>query len=131
MFGQPVLWRETHLQPRFLWFDARLTVVFLFTLMHITLWTVLFTLACITVLSFFQRKGVSVDSILRYLRARLVGRKRPARPPSMDRLPVDFGFETQEVIEAYVKREELAAEGRLAARRKAASKASKKRGKRK
>lgn len=122
LFGRPVYWRETHLAPRFLFFDARLVILVLFTAMHIAIWTVSITIIAILVASIFERKGVSLDSILRFMRAKLVGKRRPARRPGLDRPPVDFGFETQERIDAYVARETMARQARAAAREKALKK---------
>jgi hypothetical protein len=94
MFGTPLHWRETHRQPRFLMFDGRIVVLILLTVMHIRVWTIALTVLAIAVLWFFDRKGVSADSILRFLRAAIVGRRRTARGRESERPPVDFGFET-------------------------------------
>jgi hypothetical protein len=94
-FGTPLYWRESHKQPRFLIFDGRLVITLFLTIMHLRPWTVALTLFAVAVLWFFERKGVSPDSIARFLRARIVGRKRSARGLQAERLPVDFGFETE------------------------------------
>ncbi|WP_411840069.1 IcmT/TraK family protein [Paracoccus sp. ME4] len=94
MYGSSLYWRETHRQPRFLIFDGRIVVLLLVAIMHFRVWTILLALIAALVLWFFDRKGISADSIFRYLRARLVGRKRSARGPSAERTAVDFGFET-------------------------------------
>ncbi|MBW3243592.1 IcmT/TraK family protein [Epibacterium sp. DP7N7-1] len=118
-FGTPVFWRETHKQPRFLIFDGRLVLVLFLTIMHLRLWTIALSLATIGILWFFDRKGVSADSILRFLRARLVGRRRTARGLHNERPAVEYGFET----EAHVDRARQTIELRAKADEKAKAKA--------
>ncbi|MEY8800310.1 IcmT/TraK family protein [Leisingera sp. XS_AS12] len=120
-FGTPLYWRESHKQPRFLLFDSRLVAVLFLTIMHIRMWTIILSIVTILVLWFFERKGVSADSILRFLRARLVGRKRSARGLHRERSAVDFGFET----EAHVQRARQMIEHRSQAAEKGKSKKGK------
>ena len=98
MFGTPLYWRETHKQPRFLIFDGRMIVLLLIVILHIRLWTVALAVIMMMVLAFFDRKGVPADSILRFLRASIVGRKRSARGFLAARQAVDFGFETKAAV---------------------------------
>tara|TARA_R110000850_G_scaffold226759_1_gene351933 strand:- start:69 stop:449 length:381 start_codon:yes stop_codon:yes gene_type:complete len=98
-FGTPVFWRETHKQPRFLIFDGRLVLVLFLTIMHLRLWTIALSLITIGVLWFFDRKGISADSIMRFIRARIVGRRRTARGLHNERPAVDFGFESEADVE--------------------------------
>jgi hypothetical protein len=100
LFGSPLYWRETHKQPRFLFFDSRLVIFIFLMIMHLRFWTLFLMLAGFGIVSFFERKGVSPDSILRFLRARIVGRKRTARGAHNERSVVDYGFETMSHIEA-------------------------------
>jgi hypothetical protein len=95
MFGTPLFWRETHKPGKFLMFEGRVVIVLLLMVMHIRPWTIALAFMVMGVLYFFQRKGVSADSILRYLRARLVGRRRTARGVHNRRVPVDFHFEAR------------------------------------
>lgn len=118
MYGSSLYWRETHRQPRFLIFDGRIVVLLLMAMMHFRVWTILLALTAAFVLWFFDRKGISADSIVRYLRARLVGRKRSARGVDAERTAVDFGFESARDV-AQMKR---IIEGRDIAARKAAAK---------
>lgn len=97
-FGTPLYWRETHKQPRFFFFDGRLVFLILLVIMHLRTWTVLLAVAMMVVLFFFERKGVSADSILRFLRASIVGQRRTARGLKAERYPVDFGFETVDEV---------------------------------
>mgnify|MGYP007027636146 CR=1 FL=1 len=108
-----------------MFFDGRLVVLILLAAMHIAIWT--FLLATIAILGAraFEAKGISIDDILRFLRARLVGKRRPARNPSEDRVAVDFGFETLERIEAFEKREGLIRNSRAEAHKKALAKKKK------
>lgn len=99
LFGSPLYWRETHRQPRFLMLDGRIVVLLLLMVMHIRVWTIALTLVAIAVQWWFGRKGISPDSILRFLRASIVGRKRTARGFAAERSAVDYGFETQAHVE--------------------------------
>ena len=98
-FGAPLYWRETHRQPRFLFLDGRLVITLFVMIMHIRPWTIALALITIIILWAFERKGISADSILRYLRASLVGRKRSARGFHAERPMVDFGFETEQMVQ--------------------------------
>jgi hypothetical protein len=106
--GRPLYWRETHRQVRFGPLDGRVVVLFLMTILHLRLWTLSLTLACLGILFFFSRKGIHADSILRYLRASIVGRKRSAHGLAAERMPVDYGFETEALVRQHADR--LAAE---------------------
>lgn len=97
-FGTPLYWRETHKQPKFLIFDGRIVVIFLGVILHVRLWTILLAVAVMIVLFLFDRRGIPADSILRFLRSALVGRRRSARGLAEERPPVDFGFETQAMV---------------------------------
>lgn len=96
-FGSPLFWRETHKPGKFLMFDGRVVVVLILMVMHIRPWTIVLAFSVMGVLYYFDRKGVSTDSILRFLRARIVGRKRSARGVHEERVPVDFYFETSRI----------------------------------
>ena len=110
MFGTPLYWRITHRQPRFILFDGRVVVLLLLTVMHIRLWTIGLSLIAMLVLWYFERKNISADSILRYLRARLVGPKRSARGFAAERSVVDFGWETPTMVEAQIRQQRLLSE---------------------
>lgn len=110
MFGTPLYWRITHRQPRFILFDGRVVVLLLLTVMHIRFWTIGLSLTAMFLLWYFERKNISADSILRYLRARLVGPKRSARGFSAERSMVDFGWETPAMVEEQIRLERLLAE---------------------
>lgn len=93
IFGTPLFWRETHKPGRFLIFEGRVVIVLLLMVMHLRVWTVVLAFSVMAILYYFDRKGVPADSILRYLRARFVGRKRSARGVHNERVAVDFHFE--------------------------------------
>lgn len=93
IFGTPLFWRETHKPGKFLIFEGRVVIVLLLMVMHIRPWTIGLAFSVMGVLYYFDRKGVSADSILRYLRARLVGRRRTARGIHNERVPVGYHFE--------------------------------------
>ena len=99
MFGEPVFWRDTMKPAKFLIFDVRAALALFPALMHIRPWTIALAIAVMVVFWWFERKGVPADSILRYLRARLVGPRRTARGAHEERLPVDFGFECRTFLE--------------------------------
>lgn len=97
IFGTPLFWRETHKPGKFLIFEGRVVIVLLLMVMHIRPWTIALAFTVMGVLYFFDRKGVPAASILRYLRARLVGRRRTARGLHNERVPVDFHFEAAQL----------------------------------
>lgn len=97
IFGTPLFWRETHKPGKFLIFEGRVVIVLLLMVMHIRPWTIALAFTVMGVLYFFERKGVPADSILRYLRARLVGRRRTARGVHNERVAVDFHFEGRQL----------------------------------
>lgn len=103
-FGTSLYWRETHKQPKLVIFDGRLIVLLLLVILHVRLWTIFLVLLAMLVLFFFERKGVPADSILRYLRSSLVGKKRTARGISAERMPVDFGYESRYMVEREAER---------------------------
>jgi len=94
IYGTPLFWRETHKPGKFLMFEGRVVVVLLLMVMHIRPWTIVLAFSVMGILYYFSRKGVPADAILRYLRARLVGRRRTARGVHNERVPVDFHFES-------------------------------------
>lgn len=118
--------RETHKQPRFLIFDGRLVLVLFLTIMHLRVWTIVLSILTILVLWFFDRKGISADSILRFLRARLVGRRRTARGLHHERMPVTLGFETEADVERVRQMIKLRGEAAEKAKSKTAKAAAKK-----
>ena len=99
MFGEPVFWRDTMKPAKFLIFDVRAALALFPALMHLRPWTIALAIAVMGVFWWFDRKGIPADSILRYLRARLVGPRRSARGAHEERLPVDFGFECRVYME--------------------------------
>ncbi|MEP3670787.1 MAG: IcmT/TraK family protein [Roseibium sp.] len=98
MFGTPMYWRETQKPVKFLFVDGRVVVVILLMLMHIKLWTFLLALTTVLVVFLFGRKGISMDSIIRFIRATIVGKKRTARGLDAERTVVDYGFETKKTV---------------------------------
>jgi intracellular multiplication protein IcmT len=93
MFGTPVFWRETMKPAKFLIFDGRVVLVLVPAFMHLRYWTLITAIITMFVFWYFDRKGVSANSILRFLRSKLIGRKRSARGVHEERTAVDFGFE--------------------------------------
>ena len=107
MYGQYVYWRETMRPAKFLIFDSRVVLAIIPVLIYMRVWT--FALAIISMFVFwwFDRKGIPADSILRFLRSWIIGKKRSARGLFEERTAIDFGFECQLYLEN-MKREELA-----------------------
>lgn len=122
MFGEPLYWRATSYHPRFFFLDGRVVVIALLFLMHMRVWTAALLIITIAVLVYFDRKGISPEEILRFLRSRLVGRRRTARGLAAERAFVDFGFETQADVDRAIARFEGAEAGRRAAAEKAEKK---------
>lgn len=94
IYGAPLYWRETHKLPRFLIFDGRVVLPILLSILHMRLWTIILTVIVLIALFYFDRKGISADSIARFLRAKFVGSHRTARGVDAERSFVDYGFET-------------------------------------
>lgn len=99
MFGSAMYWRETQKPAKFLFVDGRVVVFLLLMVMHIRVWTIVLAMSAIIVVWLFGRKGIGTDSILRFIRATIVGRKRPARGRDEERSAVDYGFETRGMVE--------------------------------
>lgn len=99
MFGTSLYWRETMKPARFLIFDGRVVLVILPAFMHLRFWTLIIAIATMFTFWWFDRKGVSADSILRFLRARIIGPKRSARGVFEERTAVDFSFECKKYLE--------------------------------
>lgn len=97
IFGTPLFWRETMKPGKFLIFEGRVVFVLLPTIMHLRLWTLTLSVVTMFVFWYFDRKGVSANSIMRFLRSKLIGKKRSARGTFEERLPVDFFFEPQQM----------------------------------
>ena len=92
MYGQYVYWRETMKPAKFLIFDSRVVLAIIPVLIHMRLWT--FALAVISMFVFwwFDRKNIPADSILRFLRSWLIGKKRSARGLFEERTAIVFGL---------------------------------------
>jgi intracellular multiplication protein IcmT len=86
-------WRNSMKPARFFFMDARAAVPFVFTLLHLRLWTI--ALAATTTLIFYilEQRGMSFDAALRAMRVWFVGNKRPNIRPSNRHRMVDFAFE--------------------------------------
>ena len=93
IFGSSLFWRETHKPAKFLIFEGRVVTVLLLAVMHFRVWTVCLALVTMAVFWWFDRKGIPVDAILRYVRSRIVGNRRSARGLHEERLAVDFAME--------------------------------------
>lgn len=125
LFGEPLYWRESHRQPRFLAFDGRVVVMILLCVMHIRLWTIGLLALSLLVLFYFGRKGISADSILRFLRSQFVGSRRTARGHEGERSFVDFGFESMDDLKAMDARIVGQRQSMIAIRKKLAKAADK------
>jgi len=111
MFGQPVFWRESMKPAKFLIFDGRVVLVLVPAFMHLRFWTLLLSMAAMAMFWWFDRKGVSADSIMRFLRARIIGPKRTARGVFEERTAVDFGFESAGYLARAQREAAMAAPG--------------------
>jgi hypothetical protein len=110
MFGQSVFWRESMKPAKFLVFDGRVVLVLVPAFMHLRFWTLILAMFTMGLFWWFERKGIPADSIMRFLRSKLVGSKRTARGVFEERTAVDFGFESAGYI-AREQREAMAAAG--------------------
>jgi intracellular multiplication protein IcmT len=86
-------WRNSMKPARFFFLDARAAVPFVFTLLHLRLWTL--ALAAITTLIFYilEQRGMSFDAALRAMRVWFVGHKRSNIQTSNRHRMVDYAFE--------------------------------------
>lgn len=83
-------WRETSKPARFWKVDARAGVFVLFTLIHFRVWTVTLTALVLFLFWFLERRGMSLGSAFRALRAWLIGDHRPALGRFKERSRIDF-----------------------------------------
>lgn len=93
MYGQGVFWRETMRNGKFLIFEGRVVFVLLPTFIHLRFWTLITAIFTMFMFWWFERKGITANAILRYLKCRMIGKKRSARGPYEERTAVDFSFE--------------------------------------
>lgn len=71
-------WRDTQRPVRFGPFDGRAAIGLIAFLLHMQLWTLIIALTVLMVLSFVERRGLSVPGALRWVRSGLAGKTRPA-----------------------------------------------------
>ena len=83
-------WRETYKPARFFMLDARAGVPLLATLLHFRPWTLGISLAVVVVFWLLERRGLSVPSALRALRAWAIGDARPRLPAHKLRGRIDY-----------------------------------------
>ena len=93
--GERAFWRETHKPVRFAFLDGRIVPALLLAVMHLRVWTVLLALAAMAILSLCERRGIRADAIPLHLRARILGRLRPARGIRAERCSANFHFEAR------------------------------------
>jgi intracellular multiplication protein IcmT len=93
VYGGDTHWRNSMKPARFFFLDARAAVPFVFTLLHLRLWTL--AVAAITTLIFYilEQRGMSFDAALRAIRVWFVGNKRPNIQTSNRRRMVDYASE--------------------------------------
>ncbi|CAN0597803.1 unnamed protein product, partial [Laminaria digitata] len=80
---------------KFLIFEGRVVFVLLPTFIHMRLWTISIAVFTMFMFWWFDRKGVSTDAIIRFLKSKLIGKKRTARGVYEERSAIDFSFETR------------------------------------
>lgn len=93
IFGRSCFWRVTMMPARIGPLDARMVIFVALFLLHMRWWT--FTVLFMACIVFFvlERRGLSLPSAGRLLRAFLAGARRPAVSDYERRRPVWFGFE--------------------------------------
>jgi len=114
MYGRSVFWRETMKPAKFLIFDGRVVLVLLPTFIHMRIWTLSIAMLTMMVFWYFDRKGISASSIVRFMRARFIGKKRTARGVFEERTAVDFSYEAVPYMRKLMyeaAREDLSAHG--------------------
>jgi intracellular multiplication protein IcmT len=73
-------WRDSARRPRFFGIDARISLLLLFFLLHIRVWTFIITLVGISFLATLEAFGFTIEVFLRLLRNQLAGSRKIAIP---------------------------------------------------
>ena len=73
-------WRDVARTPRFYFMDAWSALPLLLFLMHMRLWTFVFSIVCISFFIILEKFKFTVPVFFRWLRATLAGPLRSARP---------------------------------------------------
>lgn len=73
-------WRDSARYPKFFFLDSRAVFPIFIFLVHITLWTFIVALICMTFFSLLMRFGFTLGTFLRFLRAFIAGKRKMAKP---------------------------------------------------
>lgn len=93
-FGETNYWRATALPPRLFFFDYRASFAVLPMIFYFRLPVLIIGTTFIIVLAVFERRMISPENIVRYVKTTFAGRDVWPSRGSPSRMPVDYGFET-------------------------------------
>lgn len=112
-FGKTRLaWRQTFRQPKMGPLDYRTVFFIIPFLFYIRLWTLSVLAVVLLVFFVLQQRRIEPDNVLRWLRASIAGRERSAHGVGRLRPAVDYGFETQKMVEDEERRQRAMREAR-------------------
>jgi intracellular multiplication protein IcmT len=72
-----VPWAWTAVRPRLFWLDARSVFPLLLWLVHWSWWTLTVALASLALLTFLERRGLTLPSVWPLVRLLITGAERP------------------------------------------------------
>lgn len=100
-----LFWRYTFIQPKLGPLDYRAIFVIMPFLFYIRVNTLIILGIILMTMFILQKKKVEPDNIIRWMRAKVAGDERTAQGIRRLREPVDYGFETQDMVDREVKRQ--------------------------
>lgn len=101
-----IFWRHTFSQPKMGPLDYRAIFVIFPFLFWLRLWTVALLLCILFTMWILQQRKVEPDNIVRWMRANIAGQQRTAQGIRRLRVPVDYGFETDQDVDREIKRQQ-------------------------
>lgn len=94
MFGRSCFWRVTMMPARIGPLDARMVIFVALFLLHMRWWTFTVLIIACSIFLILERRGLTLPSAGRLVRAFLAGSRRPAVSDFERRRLIWFGFET-------------------------------------
>ncbi|MCY4542873.1 MAG: IcmT/TraK family protein [Rhodobacteraceae bacterium] len=91
-------WRATQTPTRFFLLDSRVTIFVALCLLHFAAWTFILLIVAVFLSIWLTLRGIRPGTEWRHIWRLMVGRKFTARGRRHQRLPVDFGFETEPAL---------------------------------
>lgn len=98
-------WRHSFVQPKMGPMDYRAIFLILPFVFYVRISSLIFLLFLLTVMWVLQKRKIEPDNLLRWIRSAIAGPERTAHGARRLRQPVDFGFETQEMVDSELRRQ--------------------------